>query len=545
MSAAREARPAAGAAVSAAPEPRPISSGPRTKDAAVRRGALVGGLLALLVLAAAAPAAEAHPLGNFTTNQLVRVSVDERRANVGYVLDLAEIPTFQLIQRHDDDGDGEISGAERGDVIAELEREVEAGLTVTVDGSERRLRPVAAPRLSFPAGQTGLALTRLETRYAAPLPGSEASIGVRNDAYANRTGWRAIEVLEGSGTDVVSSVPATEPTDGLRAYPAGLLQAPPDVRRASFESSPGTGTVSAPDGIGGGATTTDRAGDGFAAALTSGNTEGLLIVILLATAFGWGALHALSPGHGKAMVAGYLAGSRGTPRHAFALGATVTATHTASVFALGLLTLAASELIVPERLYPWLGVVSGLIVVAVGLTVMRSRLRRWRAVRAGGASDRHGHSHGHEAAHDHGHGSGHAEAHTHDHVHDHVHDHGHSHHHHHGAGDAPIRMRELFGLGVSGGLVPCPSALVVLIAAISQHRLALGMALIFAFSLGLAATVSGVGLLTIYGGRLLRRIEVERRLFGGRLTGALPALSAILIVAVGILITSRAIPTIG
>ena len=158
------------------------------------------------------------------------------------------------------------------------------------------------------------------------------------------------------------------------------------------------------------------------------------------------------------------------------------------------------------------------MVVAVGLTVMRSRYRRWRAVRAGEVS-----------------GTGHG------------HDHSHHHHHSHAHGytDAPIRMRELFGLGVSGGLVPCPSALVVLIAAISQHRVGLGMALIFAFSLGLAATVSGIGLLTLYGQRLLGRLEAERRVFGGRLTGAMPAISALLIVAVGILITSRAVPAIG
>jgi ABC-type nickel/cobalt efflux system permease component RcnA len=275
----------------------------------------------------------------------------------------------------------------------------------------------------------------------------------------------------------------------------------------------------------------DRAGDGFASTLASGDTHGLLILVLLATAFGWGALHALSPGHGKAMVAGYLAGSRAAPRHAFALGATVTATHTASVFALGAITLAASEFIVPERLYPWLGVVSGLMVVAVGLAVMRSRFRRWRAARAGAGP---GHEHDPVHHHHHHHHDGHGH-------HHHAHD-GHHHHHH---GDAPIRMRELFGLGVSGGLVPCPSALVVLIAAISQHRIALGMALILAFSVGLAAVVSGVGLLTLYGRSLLGRLQVERRVFGGRLTGALPALSAILIVAVGLLITSRAIPELG
>jgi nickel/cobalt exporter len=480
--------------------------------AAARTGSLLVVLVTSLLLAGEA---QAHPLGNFTTNQLVQVSVDQRRANVDYVLDLAEIPTFQLTQRFDANGDGAIAGAERAGVIGELEREAEAGLALTADGERLRVRPAGEARLSFPDGQAGLPLTRLEASYAAELAGPAATIELTNDAFANRTGWRAIQVLPGRGTDLVSSVPATDPTDALRVYPQGVLESPPDERAATVEVSPGSGQVTAPDGVDGSEVTTDRAGDGFAGALTSGNTEGLLILVLLAAAFGWGALHALAPGHGKSMVAGYLAGSRGTPRHAFALGATVTATHTASVFALALITLAASEFIVPERLYPWLGVASGLMVVGVGLVVMRSRFIRWRSVRAGQPV-----------------------SHEHDHDHGHSHDHG----HHHRDADAPIRMRELLGLGVSGGIVPCPSALVVLIAAISQHRIGLGMALIFAFSLGLAATVSGIGLVTIYGQRLLGRLEVERRMFGGRLTGALPAMSAVLIVLVGVLITSRALP---
>ncbi len=123
------------------------------------------------------------------------------------------------------------------------------------------------------------------------------------------------------------------------------------------------------------------------------------------------------------------------------------------------------------------------------------------------------------------------------------HHHHHEHHHHHDH-DAPIRTRELLGLGVSGGLVPCPSALVVLVAAISQHRIGFGMVLIVAFSFGLAATVTGVGLVTIWGKRLVARLNPEKRLFGGRLSGALPAISASVIVLVGLLITYRAIPTL-
>jgi ABC-type nickel/cobalt efflux system permease component RcnA len=149
------------------------------------------------------------------------------------------------------------------------------------------------------------------------------------------------------------------------------------------------------------------------------------------------------------------------------------------------------------------------MVIAIGIWVMRSRFRRWRAARAG---TEHGHHHHHHAPRD---------------------------------GEAPIRARELLGLGVSGGLVPCPSALVVLVAAISQHRVGFGMALIVAFSLGLAATVTAVGLATIWGQRLVRRLRPERTLFGGRFSGALPALSAGLIVLVGVLITYRAWPELG
>ena len=204
-----------------------------------------------------------------------------------------------------------------------------------------------------------------------------------NDAFSGHVGWDAIQILPGTGTDVTSTVPATDPTDGLRAYPQSLLSSPPTQREAQFDVTPGSGRVTAPPGPSADDATSDRSLDGFANALAGGNTHGLLILLLLAAAFGWGALHALSPGHGKTMVAGYLVGARGTPRHAAILGITVTATHTVAVFALGLVTLAASQYILPERLYPWLGVLSGLLVVCIGFSVMRSRFRRWRALRAG------------------------------------------------------------------------------------------------------------------------------------------------------------------
>jgi nickel/cobalt exporter len=514
-------------------------------------GAALAAIVACIALFPAA--ATAHPLGNFSTNQLVQVRIDERQARVAYILDQAEIPTFQQIQRYDADGDGTVARAERAPLLDELLGEASAEVTLTADGRSVPLGKPSDVELSFPPGQSGLVLTRLEAEYAAPLPRGVERVEIANAAFGSRVGWRAVQIVPGQGTNVTSSASASDPTNGLRTYPEDLLSSPPDERRASFEVEPGDGAVTAPgpdgepvttqgpaDGAPLGATGAAPPGaepstpGGFAGALTDSDARGLVILLLIGAAFGWGALHALSPGHGKAMIAGYLAGSRGTPRDAVILGATVTVTHTAAVFAFGLVTLAASEYIVPERLYPWLGLVSGLMVIAIGFAVMRSRFRRWRALRADATTTEHAH---HDHHHDHDH------AHSHD--HGHSPDHGHSHHHHHHHGEERPGLRGLIGLGVSGGLVPCPSALVVLIAAISQHRVGLGMVLIVAFSMGLAATVTGIGLAVIWGQRLVRRVRPERRLFGARFAGALPSVSAAVIVLAGVLISYRAIPELG
>ena len=228
---------------------------------------------------------------------------------------------------------------------------------------------------------------------------------------------------------------------------------------------------------------------------------GVILVSLLVAMF-WGAAHALTPGHGKAIVAGYLVGSRGRPRHALLLGLIVTATHTAGVFALGLVTLLLSRFIVPERLYPWLTLASGLLVVGVGAAVLAGRVRRGR---------RHHHHHHH---------------------HNGPHDHEHPHEPGYGRGG-------LLGVGVAAGLLPCPSALVVLLSAIALHRIGFGLALIVAFSLGLAATITTIGLLAVLARRAFGRLSLD-----GRLVRALPAASALVILAVGVGITVNALPEV-
>jgi nickel/cobalt transporter (NicO) family protein len=445
-------------------------------------------LAALALLALAAPAG-AHPLGNFSINHLDVVRVSSDRVDVRYVLDQAEIPTFQE------------RGKPPAQVLARKRAEVARGVTLTVGGRPVPLRMAPGGRISFPAGAGGLHTTRVELLLSARVR-TRGDVVVRDATFPGRVGWKAVVVEPGRRTAVRSDVTSADPTNRLRVYPSALLSSPADRTVAHLRVTPGDGTVTAPRGDGGGgqATTRDRgAGDGFGSVFQrAADGQGVLLLLLLA-AFGWGAVHALSPGHGKAMVAAYLVGTRGTARHALALGLTVTVTHTIGVFALGLVALALSAYILPEQLYPWLNLVSGLLVLGVGASVVRSRVRHARA-----------HAHGH----------------------DHNHGHDHDHHHH------DLRPQALLAMGASAGLIPCPSALVVLLGAVAQHQIGLGLILIIAFSAGLAGTLTGLGLLVVAAGR----VALPGR--GGRVLAVLPAVSSVAIVGVGLVLTLQAVPKV-
>jgi ABC-type nickel/cobalt efflux system permease component RcnA len=431
-------------------------------------------LLTLVTVAAlAAPAAaSAHPLGNFTINRFARVQVSGDRLYVRYVLDLAEIPTYQARQQGVDP-----------DVYA---KRLARGLQVTLDGRVANLAPVAHA-LAFPKGVAGLHTMRLEVIMRGPgVTGSER-LAVRDTNYADHLGWK--EILVGAHAHSIS--------DELHAYPKSLLQSPLDVTHVVATVAP---THDAPPGLTHGAAleAPDRVADsGFTHLIARGHLSALVVLASLALALFWGAAHALSPGHGKTIVAAYLVGRRGTPWHAALLGLIVTVTHTIGVFALGLVTLALSQVFVPDRLYPWLNLVSGLLVVGIGATVLRARFRHARA-----------HTHGHA-------------------------------HHHHEPEEHDHSRRGLVAVGISGGLLPCPSALVVLLAAIALHRVAFGLVLILAFSLGLALSITGVGLAAV-----LARRAFSRWSFDGRLVRALPAVSAAVIVAAGLVMTVHAVPKV-
>ena len=236
-----------------------------------------------------------------------------------------------------------------------------------------------------------------------------------------------------------------------------------------------------------------------------GDLTPAIMATALALAFVLGAIHAMSPGHGKTLVAAYLVGSRGTARHAVFLGAMVTFTHTASVFALGFVTLYLSEFVAPDTLTPILGVISGLAIVWIGAALL---IRRARALAGGGDGGHHHHTHDH----------------------DHEHEHGHSH-----LPEGDVSLGSLIALGASGGLVPCPSALVLLLTAISLHRTGAGMVLLVSFSLGLAAVLTAIGLAVIYVGQLLPDRD---KASNNKVFRYLPVASAAVILCVGVVMTA-------
>jgi ABC-type nickel/cobalt efflux system permease component RcnA len=265
-----------------------------------------------------------------------------------------------------------------------------------------------------------------------------------------------------------------------------MLSSPLDVREAAFTLVPGDGSVENQTA----GRTAERVGTSFGG--VTGRVDALVsverlsatvVALSMLAAFFWGAAHALTPGHGKAVVAAYLIGARGTARHAGILGLTVTLTHTAGVFVLGAVTLYLSRYILPEVLYPWLSVVSGLLVVAIGFSLLYRRV--------GGKHTSDGeHHHAHTRHYDHLYSHAH-HAHTpspshdgseHSNVH-HAHSqHGHTHSHVlPGEHRSKVTWHGLIALGVSGGLVPCPAALVLLLGAISLDRLGFGIVLIVAF----------------------------------------------------------------
>ncbi|HZG66274.1 MAG TPA: sulfite exporter TauE/SafE family protein, partial [Herpetosiphonaceae bacterium] len=451
-----------------------------------------------------------------------------------YVVDMAEIPTFQEF------GGALPSGQAQAEELTRRVATLRQGLKLSVDGRPAKLQ-LGSQALSFPPGQGGLATTRVQLHFTTPLrklaTGTQREITYEDANFADRLGWHEVVVQALDGVAVVrSDAPAEDLSNELRVYPDDMLASPLDLRAARVLVAPGStqGTAGRPMPM-----AVARPSDRFTALINTEQLSPFALALTLLAALGLGAMHALSPGHGKTIVAAYLVGAHGTARHALFLGFTVTTTHTLGVFVLGLITLYASHFILPEQLYPWLSVISGIIVIGMGVTLLHQRLRGLRRPVPEDHTHEHDHLHEHAHAHD-----------DHHHAHDHHHTHaaGHvygPHTHTHlppGADGATVSWRSLLALGISGGLLPCPSALVVMLSAISLGRVGFGLLLIVAFSLGLAGVLTGVGILFVHGGRWFSRLSRRQGLIRvGPSLRFVPVLSALVVTTAGLLITAQAL----
>jgi ABC-type nickel/cobalt efflux system permease component RcnA len=538
--------------------------------------------LSLLALLGLCRLASAHPMGNFSVNHYSQITLESDRIRIRYFIDLAEIPAYQELQQ------GNISATAADpnsaavlNYVAARGAELGHGLILGVDGKPTLLRLISSGVI-FPPGAGGLPTMKMGFVYEAAYPSTQSTMDRQHvtlhysdNNYPGHAGWKEITALAPAGSLLRSSVPATDRSGELSNYPTDLLTSPPQDLEASLvatlpplparvaDAQPvrlsrpatvsktaavagmrhakgdaetaleqsGTPPVAAPHESlppGSAVSTTvhlqanrqQTPRSRFTELIQAQNLSGWFLFTAALIAIGLGGLHALEPGHGKTIVAAYLVGSRGTARHAALLGIIVTASHTVGVFALGAITLYASRYVVPEQLYPWLGALSGLTIAGLGCYMLLRRL-------SGTATD-----HAHTPGASHGHWmfwkrptGGAIEmkpvpSNT-------------------GATQS-VSAAQLFALGITGGIIPCPAALIVLLSAFALHRIGLGFFLIVAFSAGLAAVLIGFGMLMVYARRFMSNLQID-----GPLTRRwLPVASSACITVLGLILAMQSLSTV-
>jgi ABC-type nickel/cobalt efflux system permease component RcnA len=463
--------------------------------------------LALLAGIGWAGAVSAHPLGNYTVNRAVIVRLGPTAVKLRYVVDMAEIPAFGEIQAMDTNADGRTDAAELSAYAATACEADRRALSVQLDRTRAAVAQRAAPQLSFPAGAGGLSTLRLVCSFTVQLPagGNSRTIQVADTTNDGHVGWHEVIIAADSGVSIATSdVPAMSRSAELTAYPLDSLQSPPDVRTGSATFRVVAGAAGSGSALDPAAPLVRSSANDPLAALVGGPLTPLPVVLGILLAAGLGAAHAVSPGHGKTLVAAYLIGSQGSRRHAATLGLTVAVTHTAGVFLLGAVTLLAGQFLVPERVIGWLTIGSGFLVVLLGAGLVL------RAARGSHAS----HDHGHE--------------------HDHPHEHPHPH--------PDLRARNVVALGLAGGMVPSASALIVLLVAITTGRLLFGLVLIMAFGVGMSLILGGLAVATtMVRGAVTASGGIASHPLVRRAASAVPLVAGAAVLAAGLAVTLGAL----
>ncbi|HET7168191.1 MAG TPA: hypothetical protein VFI69_03240 [Candidatus Limnocylindrales bacterium] len=543
------------------------------------RRRLVRAPIVAVVLAAIVPGlAAAHPLGNFTINHYAHVRVAPDRVELDVVIDEAEIPAFQERQTFDTDADGSVSDQEIDAGRVDACRRTAADLAVSADDVPLELVLTAAG-LSFPPGVGGLSTMRLVCGFQAALPAIGAArptrIAFRDGSFPDRIGWREI-VATGSGvrlSAVAGAVRDTSVSERLTRYPADMIADPladasltvsavpggpelpplavadasaitpatadPSTRPAGSAAPQGSAGPT-PDSVVGGPMASVPGGTVVGGVPPTGDVPGgiasgdlpdifrttdltppvLLLALMTAAALGAG--HALTPGHGKTLMAAYLVGTRGTPRHALGLGLSVSLSHTVGILVLAGVVVGASDVLPPDAVVRGAPVVAAISIVAIGAWMLVGEWRR----RRGRVHDR-GAGHDHRPAHE-------QARHRND-----LHRHGGTSHRHLPTGGSTITWRGLFALGLAGGLIPSTSALLILLGSIAAGRPAFGFVLVVAFGLGMAAVMAGIGVALVAARGRLDGLPAGGRLV--RIRELVPTAAAVVVLGFGIYLTAQAL----
>ena len=520
----------------------------RRRLAGVGLATWVGLVAAVLVPAVVA----AHPLGNFTINHYAGVRVEPDRILLDIVIDQAEIPTFQARLDFDTDGDGKVSDSETDAGRATACAGIRSALTLIVDGAPRMLTLTEAG-LTFPPGVGGLSTMRLVCGFTARLEqplvtGSEVTFA--DTSFVDRLGWREI-VVEGSGVTlaaVAGELRTSDPSERLRVYPTNLLTQALADRSVAMVATPGGPTLAPLDipdaspltgsGSGSGVVVAAAATTPTLAGAVPGGVSGvdlpsifrtadvtpLILLVSILTAAALGAGHALTPGHGKTLMAAYLVGTRGTPLHAAGLGLSVALSHTLGIMVLAGLVVGAQGILPPDVVVKSAPIVAAISIVAIGSWMLFGETRRRWRLRTAAAERAHEHDHG--ADHDHDHDAA-------------EHSHGGVRHSHLPTAGSTISWRSLFVLGLAGGLIPSTNALLILLGSIAAGRPTFGFVLVVAFGLGMALVMGGIGLALVLARGRLDRVDATSRL--GRISAYVPIAAAVLVFSLGIYLTIQAV----
>ena len=487
----------------------------------------------------------AHPMGNFSINHYAQIKVGQKSIEIRYLIDMAEIPTFQEMRQFDITPVNDDPGVAH--YLAGQAQVLRKGLSLQCDGQSVSLATVSR-EAAFSDGAGGLPTMKMSIVFRGKVRATAGphQLSYVDNNFSGRAGWKEVVVL-GDGVSILdSSAPGDDRSQELTDYssdpsnsppqqvsalvsfrtlplaaerraPVAAVQAPPHPSDAKI-SAEGVAVSVAPQSTAVHAQNTPR--NRFTEMISTQRRLSFWVLFTAALiSAGLGALHALEPGHGKTVVAAYLVGSRGTAKHAVLLGVVVTAAHTAGVYLLGAATLYASRYVVPEQLYPWLGAISGLSIAGIGVFIF---LRHWT-----GETGEHSHTPGERHSHwfasvfrpsvSAGPGTGSSRT-----------------------IERALSFRELIILGVTGGIVPCPAALVVLLSAFSLHRIGFGLFLITAFSFGLAAVLVIIGLAMVHAKR-----AISSRMRTGKIAlRYLPLLSSAFMVVLGVGIAASAIASV-